>query len=131
MEKDLGSEGNRKRLRHMVTVQSLWWKLKEHTVASEVIAYRLLRRIVEPLQERMMCRAAKLEARAEDMRNTVTRKVEMALIRYNQHVTAMEVRPQPDWQVTQVEGAMEATEADTDEQQERMRAGRRKRVQQV
>ena len=65
--------------------------------APEVVAHRLLRRTVEHLQERMACRAAQLGARAEDMRDPVTKQVEMALIRYNPQVTMMEVQPQPDW----------------------------------
>ena len=45
-----------------------------------------------------MCRKAQLEARAEDMRDQVTKLVEMALIRYSSQITEMEVRKQPDWQ---------------------------------
>ena len=68
----------------MVIVKSLWRALQEHTVAPEAMAHRLLRRMVEHLQERMACRETQLEARAEDMRDPVTKRVEMALIRYNQ-----------------------------------------------
>ena len=68
MESKLGKEGHRKGLWHMVFVGFLWCGLQEHTVAPEVMAYRLLRRRVEHLQERMTCRETRLEARAEDMR---------------------------------------------------------------
>ena len=56
----------------------------------ETMAYRLLRRRLEHLQERMACREAQLEARAEDMRDPVTKRLEMALIRYNPQITEME-----------------------------------------
>ena len=51
MERVLGKEGHRKGLWHMVIVKSLWRGLQEHTVAPEAVAHRLLRRIVEHLQE--------------------------------------------------------------------------------
>ena len=38
---------------------------------------------MEHLQERMTYRGAQLEARAEDMQDPVTKRVEIALIRYN------------------------------------------------
>ena len=56
MERELGKEGRRKELWHMVIVTSLSWGLWEHTVAPEVMGHRLLRRTVEHLQERMACR---------------------------------------------------------------------------
>ena len=96
MERELGKEGHRKELWHMVIMKS---------VAPEVVAHRLLRCTVEHLQERMACREAQLEARAEDMRDPVTKQVGMALIRCNPQVTMMELQPQPDWQVPQSEGA--------------------------
>ena len=65
----------------MVIVKSLWRALQEHTVAPETMAHSLLRRMVEHLQECMACREAKLEARAEDMRDRVTKRVDMTLIR--------------------------------------------------
>ena len=43
-------------------------------MAPETVAHRLLRRMVEHLQERMACREAQLEARAEDMRDPVTKR---------------------------------------------------------
>ena len=61
-------------------------------MAPEAVAQRMLRRMVEHLQERMACREAQLEARAEDMVDPVTKQVEMALIRYNPQITEMEVR---------------------------------------
>ena len=71
--------------------------LQEHTVVPEAMAHRLLRRMVEHLQKRMACRETHLEARAEDMRDPVTERVEMALIRYNPKITEMEVWMQPNW----------------------------------
>ena len=56
MERELGKEGHRKGLRHMVIVKSLWQALPEHKVAPETVAHRLLRRMVEHLEERMACR---------------------------------------------------------------------------
>ena len=97
MERELGKEGHHKGLWHMVIVKSLWRALQEHTVAPETMAHRLLRPMVEHLQDRMACRGAQLEARAEDMRHPGTKRVEMALIRYNAHITEMEVRTQPNW----------------------------------
>ena len=67
----------------MMIVKSLWQGLQEHTVAPEAVVHRLMRRMVEHLQERMACREAQLEAQAEDMRDPVTKRVEMALITYN------------------------------------------------
>ena len=93
MERELGKEGHREGFWHMVIVKSLWRGLQEYTVATEVVAHRLLRRTVEHLQERMASREAQLEAWAEDMRDPVTKRVEMALIRYSPQITEMEVRP--------------------------------------
>ena len=73
---ELGKEGHRKGLWHMVIVEPLWRALQEHTVAPEAMANRLLRRMVEHLQEPMACRETQLEARAEDMRDPVTKRVE-------------------------------------------------------
>ena len=94
VEREIGREGHRKGMLHMVIVKSLWWGLQEHTVAPDVMAYRLLRGAVKHLQERMTCREAQLEARAEDMRDLVTKRIEMGLIRYSPHVNTMVVRPQ-------------------------------------
>ena len=110
MERELAKEGHRKGLWHMVIVKSLWRALQEHTVAPETMAHRLLRRMVEHLQERMACREAQLEARAEDMRDPVTKRVEMALIRYNPQITEMEVRKQPDWRPRRSEAGEEMEE---------------------
>ena len=115
MERELGKEGHRKGLWHMVIVKSLWRGLQEHTVAPEAVAHRLLRRMVEHLQERMACREAQLEARAEDMIDPVTKRVEMALIRYNPQITEMEVRTQPDWRQRQSEDAREVEEREGEE----------------
>ena len=74
---ELEKEGHHMGLRRMVIMKSLWWGLREHTVARDVIAYRLVRRTVEHLQERMTCRGALLKARAEDMRDPVTKTIVM------------------------------------------------------
>ena len=97
VERELGKEGDRKGLCHMVIVKPLWRALEEHTVAPEAMAHRPLRRMVEHLQKRMACRETQLEARAEDMRDAVIKRVEMALIRYNPKITEMKVRRRPDW----------------------------------
>ena len=81
VERELGKKGRRKELWHMVIVKPLWRALQEHTVAPEAMAHRLLRCMVEHLQEHMACEETQLEARAEDMRDPVTKQVEMALIR--------------------------------------------------
>ena len=65
-------------------------------MAPEVVAHRLLRHMVDHLQERMACREAQFEARAEDMRDPVTKRREMASIRYHPQVNMMQVQPQPD-----------------------------------
>ena len=124
VERELGKEGHRKGLWHMVIVKPLWRALQQHTVAPEAMAHRLLRRMVEHLQERMACRETQLEARAEDMRDPVTKRVEMALIRYNPKITEMEVLRQPDWRPRRSGGetGMEAREGD--EQRERLMARR-------
>ena len=96
-------------------------------MAPEVVAHRLLRRTVEHLQERMACREAQLEARADEMPDPVTKRVDMALIRYNM----MEVRRQPEWRLRQSEGARDQEEQEGEEQRERLMARRRKRVRQV
>ena len=58
MGRGLGKEGHRKGSWHMVIEKSLWRGLQEHTVAPEALVHRQLRRMVEPLQERMACREA-------------------------------------------------------------------------
>ena len=78
MGRELGEGGHRKGLWHTVIVKSLWRGLREHTVAPEVGAQRLLRRTVEDLQECMVCLKAQLEARAADMQDTD--QVTMALL---------------------------------------------------
>ena len=77
------------------------------------------------------CREARLETRAEDMRDSVTKRVEMALIRYNWQVTMMEARPQPDWRLRQMGETGDEEGQVGDEQRERLMARRRKRVRQV
>ena len=131
MERELGKEGHRKGLWHMVIVKSPWRGLQEHTVAPEAMAHRLLRRMVEHLQERMTSREAQLEARAEDMRDSVTKWVEMALIRYNPQITEMEVRTQPDWRQRRSEGERDVEEQEGEKQRERLMARIRKRIRQI
>ena len=122
MERELGKEGHRKGLWHIVFLKSLWRALQGHTVAPKTMAHRLLRRMVEHLQERMACREAQFEARAEDMRDPVTKRVEMALIRYNPQMTEMEVRKQPDSRPRRSEGEKEVEERGGEVQRERLMA---------
>ena len=129
MERVLGEDGHRKGLWHMVIVKLLWRALQEHTVAPETMAHRLLRHMVEHLQERMACREAQWEAQAEDMRDPVTKRVEMALIRYNPQITEMGVQTQPDWRPRRSEGERDVEEREGEEHRERLMARERKRVQ--
>ena len=131
MGRELEKEGHCKELWHMVIVKSLLWGVREHTVAPKVMAHRLLRRTVEHLQERMACRETQLEARAEDMRDPVTKRVDMTLIRCNPQVTTMDVRRQPDRRLTQSQEAGDEARRVGDEQRERLMDRRRKRVWQV
>ena len=131
VEGELGKEGHRKGLWHMVIVKSLWRALQEHTVAPEAMAHRLLRRMVEHLQERMACREAQLEARAEDMRDPMTKRAEMALIRYNPKKTEMEVRKQPDWRPRRSGGETGVEDRGGEEQRKRLMARRRRRIRQI
>ena len=124
VERELGKEGHGKVLWHMVIVNSLWRTLQEHTVAPEAMAHRLLRRMVKHLQDRMACRETQLEARAEDLRDPVTKRVEMALIRYHQRIMEMEVRKQPDWRPRRSKGETEVEEREGEEQRERLMARR-------
>ena len=130
VERELGNEGHCKGLLHMVIVKSLWRRHQEHTVAPEAMTHRLLRRMVEHLHERMACREAELEARVVDMREPVTKRVEMALIRYNPKITEMEVRKQPDWRPRRSGGETEVEEREVEEQRERVMARRRRRIRQ-
>ena len=131
VERELEKEGHRKGLWHMVIVKSLWRALQEHTVAPEAMAHRLLRRMVEHLQERMACRETQFEARAEDMRDPVTKRVEMALIRYHPRITETEVRKQPSWQPRRSGRETEVEERGGEEQRERLMARRRRRIRQI
>ena len=131
IERKLGKEGHRKGLCHMVIVKSLSWALREHTVAPKVMAQRLLRGTVDHLQGRMACREMQLEVRAKDMRDPVTKRVQMTLIRYNPQVTTMDVRPQPDWRVRRSEEAGEEAGQAGNERKESLMARRRKTVRQT
>ena len=131
VERELGKEGHRKGLWHMVIGKLLLRALQEHTVVPEAMAHRLLRRMVEHLQERMACRGTQLEARAEEMRDPVTKRVEMAFIRYNQKYTEMEVRKQPDWRPRRSGGKTGVEERGGEEQSERLMARGRRRIRQI
>ena len=87
--------------------------------------------MMKHLRERMACRGTQLEARAEDMRDPVTKRVEMSLIRYNPKIMEMEVRKQPDWRPRRSEGETEVEEREGEEQRERLMARRRKRIRQI
>ena len=65
------------------------------------------------------------------MRDPVTKRLEMTLIRYNPQITEMEVRKQPDWRPRRFEGGTEVEEREGEEQRERLMARRRKRIQQI
>ena len=131
VERELGKEGYRKGLWHMVIVKPLSQALQEHTVAPEAMAHRLLRRMVEHLQERIACRETQLEARAEDMRDPVTKRVEMALIRYNPKITEMEVWSRPDWRPRPSGGETGMEDREGEEQRNRLMARRRRRIWQI
>ena len=131
VERELGKEGHRKGLWQMVIVKPLWRALQEHTAGPEAMAHRLLRRMVEHLQERMACRETQLEARADDMRDPVTNWVEMALIRYNPKITEMEVRRRPDWQPRRSGGGTGKEDREGEEQRDRLMAPRRRRIRQI
>ena len=115
----------------MVIVKQLWRALQEHTVAPEAMAHRLLRRMVEHLQERMACRETQLEARAEDMRDPVTNRVEMALIRYNPKNNGDGSTEAARLATKAVRGGDRNEDREGDEQRERLMARRRKRIRQI
>ena len=101
-------------------------------MAPEAMARRLLRRMVEHLQDRMACREPQLEAQAEDMQDPVTKRLKMALIRYNPQNTVMDVRKQPDWlPISRSQGETEVEEREGEEQRERLMARRRRRIRQI
>ena len=131
VERELGKEGHCKGLWHMVIVKPLWRAHHEHTVAPEAMAHRLLRRMVEHLLERMACRETQLEARADDMRDPLTKRVEMALIRYNPKITEMEVRRRPDWRPRRSGGETGMEDREGDEQRDRLMACRGKRIRRI
>ena len=131
VKRGVGKGGHQKGLLHMVMVRSLWRALLEHTVAPEAMAHRLLRRMVEHLQYRMACRETQLEAQAEDMRDPVTKRVEIALIRYNPRITEMEVQKQPDCRPRGWEGETEVEQKEGEEQRERLMARRRRRIRHI
>ena len=76
-------------------------------------------------------RETQLEARAGDMRDPVTKRQEMALIRYNPNITEMEVRRRPDWRPRRSGGETGMEDREGDEQRDRLMARRRKRIRQV
>ena len=65
------------------------------------------------------------------MRDPATKRVEMALIRYNPQITKMEVRKQPDWRPRRSEGEKEVEEREGEEQRERLIARRRRKIRQI
>ena len=79
----------------------------------------------------MACRETQLEAQADDMRDPVTKLVEMALIRYNPKITEMEVRRRPDWRPRQSGGETGTEDREGDEQREHLMACKRKRIRQI
>ena len=79
----------------------------------------------------MACRETQLEARAEDMRDPVTKRVEMALIRYNPKITEMEVRRRPDWRPRRSRGETGMEDREGEEQRVRLMACRRRRIRQI
>ena len=86
---------------------------------------------MEHLQERMTCRDAQLEACAKDIRDLVTKGIEMALIRYSAQVNTFGVRPQPDWLLQQIERAGDKTGQADNEHRERLMVRRRTRILQL
>ena len=76
-------------------------------------------------------RKTQLEARAEDMRDPVTKQVEMALIRYNPKVTEMEVRRWPDWRPRRSRGDTGMEDREREEQRDRLMARRRSSMRQI
>ena len=131
VQRELGKEGHRKGLWHMVIVKPLWRALQEHTVAPEAMAHRLLRRMVEHLQECMACEETQLYARAEDMRDPVSKRVEMALIRYNPEITEMEVRRRPDWRPRRSGGETGMEDREGEERRDRLMARRQRSIRQI
>ena len=65
------------------------------------------------------------------MIDPVTKRVEMALIRYNPQITEIEVQTQPDWRQRQSQGAREVEEREGEEQRERLMERRRERIRQI
>ena len=89
------------------------------------------RKIKPQTSNRMACTGTQLEARAEDMRDPVTKRVAIGLIRYNPRITEMEVRKQPDWRPRGLDGEPDVEEREGEEQRERLMACRRKRIRQI
>ena len=83
------------------------------------------------LQERVACRETQLEARADDMRDPVTKRVEMGLIRYNPKITEMKVRRRSDWRPRRSGRETGMEDREGDEQRDRLMAPRRKRFRQI
>ena len=65
------------------------------------------------------------------MRDRLTKRVEIALIRYNPQVTIMEARPQPDWRLRLSEETRDEEEKVSHKQRGRLMSRRHKRVRQV
>ena len=127
MERELGKEGHHRGLWHMVIVQSLWRGLQEHTVGPEAVAHRLLRASAgaHGVQE------GRIGIKGARHAQSVIKRLEMALIRYNPQFTEMEVRTQPYLRQRQSEGVREVEEREREEQRERLMARRQKRIRQI
>ena len=65
------------------------------------------------------------------MRDPVTKRVEMALIRYNPQITEIEVWKQPDLRPRRSQGETDVEERDREEQRERLMARIRRRIRQI
>ena len=79
----------------------------------------------------MAWRETQLEAPAEDMRDPVTKRVEMALIRYNPKITEMEVRRRPDWRPRRSGGETGIENREEEERRDPLMARRRRRIRQI
>ena len=65
------------------------------------------------------------------MRDPVTKRVEMALIRYNRRIREMKVRRRPDWQPRRSGGVTGMEDREGEEQRDRLMARRRREIWQI
>ena len=68
---------------------------------------------------------------AGDMRDQVSKRVEMALIRYNPKITETQVRRRPDWRPRRSGGETGMEDREAEERRDRLMARRRRRVRQA